>query len=251
MTVADIAPHADKKGKFWSDGTFARFAFITPPKDARSKARFPVGKCEIPQSLVEPLKAWHQRLGMPLVIVSEKKNSKGETTGHGAERTELPKVELSLGDGVEDAYYSYDDALSDIVDENPAFSHFASWYARLARKALRIAALFASLSNSSEITLAHFARAQQITEAWRENLHGLYAQVKAGDIDTGQADEEDEFVALVGKLCKQKGDGVTPTDIKRNTRKWDTPTITAMARRLAASHVLEEHVTPLPLRVTT
>jgi glutamine synthetase adenylyltransferase len=55
-------------------------------------------------------------------------------------------------------------------------------YGRFPEKALRIAALFASLGNSSIIDLNHWARAQQIVERWRRNLHELYNQVNEENI---------------------------------------------------------------------
>jgi len=53
-------------------------------------------------------------------------------------------------------------------------------YIRLPEFALRISMLFASLSNSSAITLLHWAKAIEITEEFRNSLHYLYEQI--GDL---------------------------------------------------------------------
>ncbi len=42
---------------------------------------------------------------------------------------------------------------------------------------MRIAALFASLAGSDHINIAHWAKAQGITEQWRENLHSFYQRI--------------------------------------------------------------------------
>ncbi len=57
-------------------------------------------------------------------------------------------------------------------------------YSRFPEKALWVAALFASLSNSLRIELSHWARAQEIAERWRAGTHELYSQLN--EIDTVQ-----------------------------------------------------------------
>jgi len=52
-------------------------------------------------------------------------------------------------------------------------------YVRLSDKALRIAALLASLENEGQINLQIWALAQEIAEMFRYNLHELYAQVSS------------------------------------------------------------------------
>jgi hypothetical protein len=50
-------------------------------------------------------------------------------------------------------------------------------YGRLPEKALRIAALIASLANSTEIQINHWARGQEVAERLRRYLHDLYNQI--------------------------------------------------------------------------
>jgi hypothetical protein len=52
-------------------------------------------------------------------------------------------------------------------------------YVRFPEKAMRIAALFASLAGSDSIELPHWVKAREITEGWRGNLHDLYPQLIA------------------------------------------------------------------------
>ncbi|GCF11787.1 hypothetical protein KDI_53510 [Dictyobacter arantiisoli] len=58
---------------------------------------------------------------------------------------------------------------------------FRGSYNRLTEMALRMAILMASLENNNKITIKHWARAQELAELLRKNLHRLYDQVNGGE----------------------------------------------------------------------
>jgi hypothetical protein len=177
MTPSDIRPYAASTSKFWKDGLFARFAFVTPPKDASSRDRFPHGEQHIPSAIIQPLSDWHQRLGIPTVHIEQLYDKRGEPT----DQYEMTKGELheqfyEINPEIEDAFYTYEACLLDIAKKHGTEILYGN-YGRLPTKALRIATLFASISNSTHIELRHWARAQEVTEHWRSSLHELLAQV--------------------------------------------------------------------------
>jgi len=83
---------------------------------------------------------------------------------------------LQLTDEVIEAFYAYGDALLEIV-ESQECTDLDGNYIRFPEKAIRIAALFASLSGSDSIEIKHWAKAQEITESWRRYLHEIYNQI--------------------------------------------------------------------------
>ena len=66
-------------------------------------------------------------------------------------------------------------------------------------KTLRIATLFASITNSSRIELQHWARAQEVTEHWRSSFHELLTQVSEQE-PTAEKQLEDRVLDVVKGL---------------------------------------------------
>ena len=177
LTPADLMPYAKRGSALWNDGFWARFAFVAPSLGAeRSNERFPQQQRIIPNNLVNPIVEWHRRLGIPDVQVVDR-GSKFDALVVPPE----PHV-MTMGAGVYDAYYRYNDALIDIVTKSN-LTDLDGNYARLPEKALRVAMLLSSLGKSERIEMRHWHRAQQVAETWRRNLHNLYDQI-VGDGDT-------------------------------------------------------------------
>jgi Bifunctional DNA primase/polymerase, N-terminal len=65
LTPADLRPFATKHSALWRDGYLARFGFIVPPEGTRSDAEFPREAITYPRRLIDPLRQWHRRLGIP------------------------------------------------------------------------------------------------------------------------------------------------------------------------------------------
>lgn len=216
-TPADLEPYAKHKGPLWRDGFWARFAFLTPPLNAeRSKARFPVGKRVVPESLVKPLVQWHRRLGFTIPTVTETETKTGKT------RSKLhytpPNVHIcNLPNQIIDAYYEYGDSLTDIAIQCPEFDDIGGNYSRLPEKAIRVAVLLSSLENNGSIELKHWERAKQIAEVWRRNLHNLYDQV------IGKAEESklEQVEQKILGLIAEKGP-ITKREAYQNIRGLDS-----------------------------
>jgi hypothetical protein len=216
MTIADIRPYATKRDpRFYKDGTFARFGFITPPQSDRNRARFPEGIMYIPPSLTTPLITWHLRLGEPDCEIEEIKDEKGRIIRYDVQRTELPRQVCTYEPEVINAFYNYNDALEDLV----LIHHLellAGNYGRMAKKALRLAMLFASLENNGHIELRHWAKGQEIAESWRVSLHEMYTQV-ASSYESTEADSlEDEIIAYL----TSKQETVTARIMKQSSRAF-------------------------------
>lgn len=189
LTPADLLPYAKRGSALWNDGFWARFAFVAPPLNAeRSNERFPQQQRLIPNNLVKPIVEWHRRLGIPDVQVVDR-GSKFDALVVPPD----PQI-ITMGAGVYDAYYRYNDALIDIVTKSQ-LTDLDGNYARLPEKALRVAMLLASLAGSTKVEMRHWHRAQQVAETWRRNLHNLYEQI-VGDGDTPK------IVAMEDRICR-------------------------------------------------
>jgi hypothetical protein len=200
LTPADLRPLARKGSSMWNDGFWARFAFVTPHHTQRKQDRFPPGRRTIPADLVTPLRQWHERLGIPQVTLEPKLDPQGHPTGEMEARIARPEhAPCTLGEGVEDAFYTYHDALQELMGESDNHDLDGN-YSRFAEKALRIAMLLASLENGGRIEMSHWARAQSIAERWRADLHALYDEVNSPEPAEAEAMEERilEIVASKG-----------------------------------------------------
>lgn len=180
VTPADLQPFVKKDSKLWRDGFIARFAFVTPGEDAVNDTAFPRGERIIPAKLVADLHTWHARLGIPACRIEPEYDAKGKPkdTYH-AVYEPLPETTYTLHDDVWHSYYAYDQALRMLTAQRKA-EYLDGSYVRFPQKALRIAALLASLHDDAGqhiIWPTHWARAQAITERWRRDLHRLAKQV--------------------------------------------------------------------------
>ena len=170
LTPADLKPFAHRGAALWNNGYLPRFGLITPPEGDFKTGRFPRGKRVIPSNLTSPIREWHDRLGLPQhSIVSRENKLYLEISSR------QPEV-LDVSDDVFDAYYQYLDPLREIISKSEV-TDLDGNYSRFPEKALRISALFASVNNCPSIELAHWAKAQAITERWRVGLHELYRQL--------------------------------------------------------------------------
>jgi len=170
ITIADLMPYAKKGNTLWGDGFLARFCMVVAPNDHIADGRFPNEERVFPNSLTSPLKEWSDRLGFP-----EYKNIDSEDQKI-IECKPITFSNLTISNETFEAFYKYHDALRMIMINN-LNQDLDGNYSRLAEKALRIAALFASISGSDCIEPAHLAKAQGIIERWRVGLHEVYRQV--------------------------------------------------------------------------
>jgi hypothetical protein len=235
LTPADLRHLGRRGAALWGDGTWARFAFVTPPEgQERSRARFPTEDDTIPQTLWGPLVQWHRRLGLPVVEINPIKDGRGEPSGrYRIERGSLPQHRCTLEAGVLDAYYAYLFALQDLTAAHPEMHDLDGNYSRLPEKALRIAALLASLEHEGHLQRRHWARAQAITERWRASLHALVDQL--GERAPSQAAQHEERIL---HLVEQRGQ-VTIRELRQFLHLVDSGQLRATLESLTRAGILE------------
>ena len=237
-TPANIRELASKGGEWWNDGLFARFALLSPPPDAKgSRARWELDTPETPPELVRRLREWDSRLGQPQleVIYQEPENKKRAGT-YRLEASPPPLTPCTLGDGVFEAFYRYDDAMRDLLEAMPTEDLDGS-YARMAEKALRVAILLASLENGGRIEIRHWARAQAIAERWRKGLHNLLDTLEAAKHNEREALEE-RIIATVRKLSG-RGKPPTPREVAQQIWGMSTQEAAIILDALARAGALE------------
>lgn len=237
LTPADIRPFARPGAALWQDGFWARWAFITPPADYQpDTGRFPSDAVAVPNVLTEPLQRWHASLGIPQVSIEELLDKKGEAVGQvRLQRDELQPCFCHLASGVEDAFYTYHNALISLAKEQADRGNvdLIGNYGRLAEKAMRIAVLLASLENENRLEMAHWARAQSIAERWRANLHHLASQVSTS-APSEERRQQEKIVALI-----ERHGPSTSAEIARHIRGLSGPEVEKLCGRLVESGVLE------------
>ena len=107
---ASAAANAATSKAAAASGLWARWAFVTPPDDIYKKDRFPAGERRPPQELIWALRGWHNRLGIPTVAIQDK-----DTFAVGL----LPITTITVTDQVVEAYYTYGDAVMELVTNFP------------------------------------------------------------------------------------------------------------------------------------
>lgn len=211
MTPSDLRSSGSRGSELWSNGFFARVAFCGPNAGEEIiMDRMPNEKFHVPGEIIKPLHYWHERLGMPHILIEpDTEQGKFKVT-----RGEYPENLCTFGEGVYDAYYAYRNALIGITNGS-ANTDLDSNYARFATKALRVAMLFASLGNGGRIEIQHWARAQCITERWRANLHSIFEQINE-PLPTAQKNLEDRILNFVGQWMAKHTMPPTKREISQN-----------------------------------
>jgi len=242
MTPPDISNSAKTGSQFWSDGFWARFAFVTPPVDSYKDCPFSIGEIPVPYDLWRDLKDWHTRLGEPTISVIEQSNEKDKITGYDVTRGVLPEVKIEPTAEARDAWIRYRSALKKIASD-PKYRDLRGSYGRLPIKAIRIAALLASLENAPMIEMRHWAKAQEITERWRKSLHELYHQVNHSELEPSYAKRvEDDILKYVRKLETEK-QPPTVRDLSRYMTRVDVGKIKQGCADLVRNGLLIEEKT--------
>jgi hypothetical protein len=239
MTPADMRSGAKSGSDLWSDGFLARFTFICPPPDTSIDAPFTLGEVSVPYSLFKPLRDWHERLGEPTISLDEEKDKKERVTGYAVNRGHLPETKLEFGEGVYDAWACYRSALKSMLKQLPS-QDFDGSYNRLSIKAIRIAALLASLENNDLIEMKHWARAQEIAEEWRLSLHQLYSQINSHELEASYAKHVEDDVLRVVKKLEEQGKPPTIRDLSRYLTRTDVGKIKMVVTDMVRTNLLSE-----------
>jgi hypothetical protein len=177
-TPSNFRDNNRKGTDLWRDGTYARFGFICPPSDEYLDVPFKRGWIPVPADLVEGLQAWNHRLGARRIALVPVEGKKGEDAcEYTVEEIEaLPEEALTLSDEAYQLWTSYRSTIRGLARADPS-EIFDSAYKRLAIRAVKIAALAASVEASSSIEPRHMVIALQLSEKMRASFHRLYALV--------------------------------------------------------------------------
>jgi hypothetical protein len=244
VTPADLKPFVRAKSPLWRDGFIARFAFIAPGETPPRDDEFPDTSITYPLALITDVQQWHQRLGIPAIRIEPILASKKKATGRfkavfvAAHR----ETTYTLSPDVRRAFYAYDGAMRTLIGEM-GHEDLDGSYTRMPIRALRIAALLASLHDASKrhtIWPPQWARGQAIAEQWRADLHKLMRQVDEDDTPTRAGDNEQRVLRV---LRASKGAALPVRTIHLKT-KMAYGDITLALQALKAGAVVREIVTP-------
>ena len=203
----------------WGDGFFARFLFASPPVGASAleseRLRTPL---TVPADIIDPLKEWHRRLGIPHIDVY--KVGEKHDAHIKVDHSTIPRKLISPNDRTFSAYNAYGRALRGIVQkeiqQHGDFT-FAANYARLPDQAMRVALLFASIGNCEAITMVHWRRAVVFAERCREALHQMIEQISMPTVSEQVARQEQILRAI--KRIVAKGEPATFRRISRSINR--------------------------------
>lgn len=244
ITPANLSPILKKSPELWGDGFLPRFIFYAPAANEPIKRGRFGQSSHIPDVLVTTLSQWHQTLGMPKVRFLDKVDEKGNTTGYTVDYTPPPAQRMTMSGQVRDAYYSYNHALLDIAHSqtiaDPSWPLLPS-YGRFHDGALKCAMLFASVSGSSVVEWAHWAKAQNIAEGWRVSLHNVFEQVSA-PVANDEAAKRDKVYQKVIQI-QQNGEMVTASVVHTKIRSLSVTEITEHLEALVNNGMIrkDEH----------
>jgi hypothetical protein len=139
--------------------------------------------------------------------------------------------------------YLYADGLADVLEARRG-GPLDPCYMRFPDRALRGAALMASVSESATVELHHWARAQTIVERWRAGLHHLWDQLHEGGTESRAERLQEQILAKHTKAGE-------PLSIREATRGWRSVSwqeIAAAYESLVAVGDLVEHPTPQTIK---
>lgn len=236
ITPPDLKENAKAGADFWTDGVWARFSFVVAPPATPDMIHDEIDDDDddeepaIPKELLEKLKAWHNRLGIPHCTIDEQldknNNPNGKFTIY---RDPLPEQECVVDKEVKRAWKRYRIALRKMCLTFP-HKDFHGSYNRLPETAMRMAVIMASLSNNNHVEMRHWAKAQELAEILRRYLHELYAQVNADDSagETAKATVEEEII----KHLERHGALTLNTLRHSYMRKWSVKEIEEALRGL-------------------
>lgn len=213
MTPANLKENAKSGADFWTDGFWARFSFIAAPPNEYKDAPLEAEEIPIPRDLIQSLRNWHIILGVPQCDIAPILDKSSKETGrYTIERDNLPEHKCSIDPEAFSAWKRYRSALKKMIS---GFKHedFNGSYQRLAETALRMAILMASLENQNHITIRHWAKAQELAEILRKNLHELYKQVNT-DAGSNIARAEEQILEKLQQLSQKGVRSITVAQLK-------------------------------------
>jgi hypothetical protein len=239
MTPADLRSSGGRKGsELWSNGFFARMAFIGPRGgEPLNKGRLPNERFVPPSDMLMKLRKWHDRLGTPPTTITDDTDNPGKFI---LERGEFPENVCVFDEGVYDAYDRYGNAIMELIGQSENHD-LDSNYSRLGDIALHIALLIASLENNGVISMQVWALAQEIAERWRANLHSIFAEINE-ITQTDKESVEEKILSFVDRWTTEKGRPPTMREIRQHVYGADSDALKRMVEAMVLVGRLEEIV---------
>ncbi len=227
VTPPDLKEHAHAGSTLWQNGLFARISWVVAPIATKNDIKDDEnedddGKIPVPAKLLERVKWWHERLGVPECKFEPQYDEKGNIKNYELARGDFIEHEATIDKEVIRAWKAYRKALKLMRLELPEQQRedLGGSYIRLATTALRIALLLASISNYNHIKIKHWARAQEIAEDLRRNVHLLYARANMS-ATSETAKIEEEIKRLLQKAADNgRTQGMLPSEFKSNSRTF-------------------------------
>lgn len=224
VTPPNLKDNARAGADFWQDGFWARFSFVVAPPAKEEDIKDDEDDDDmlpIPARILEALKDWHTRLGIPDCHIDPIRKDDKETGRYSIEREELPQTACTITREAKQAWKRYAAALERMSLKFP-HRDFIGSYKRLPETAMRMAVLMASLSNNNKVDIYQWAKAQELAELLRYYLHALYTQVNsAEDTPTKSATLE----AKIRQALKTKGPLTIPRLRSDHLRSYGTEDI--------------------------
>jgi len=224
-TYGDMAEHLGKR-KLWTNGFFARFALVG--SDDVGVWRFWPEPLVYPPELVKGLR----RVATQLLPVPEAYLNATETAAddNGDAPRKVKEVALSMPLAASKVHFTrdgeawmawewYAKATSfDILQGNAVGNDFKASYGRLGTMLIKVAIILTAFDAPKlpvVLEARHIYRAQQIVEAWRRNLHELFAKMR--ELNNGR----DYTDGIKTVLAKAGPAWVTRRDLLRALKvKW-------------------------------
>jgi hypothetical protein len=171
-TTSNMRPHFQNE-KWWSDGLWGRFALVVPGRNAVWVDDDEALSIPVPVSVVRGLRHVFTMFGQPEArLVEEDKRQSVEIIG------QREPVDVMLAPGVYSAWQVYRKAMAFDIGTSPLLDEpLRGSYSRFATHAMKVAMILAVMDATTPdvlVSLAHYARGQQIAETWRSCMHQVW-----------------------------------------------------------------------------
>jgi hypothetical protein len=238
MTPSNLRVIAATGAESWESGLYGRCSFLCPPIDAIVDETLRLKTMEIPYSLWRPVEEWNIRLGIPEIDLDIPQDDNGKV-GTPTLTWIRPLVErqCTIDDDAEQAWGAYRVALRRMGRSKDVPNDLRTNYARMPETTLKFAMIMASLGNRDHIEMRHIAKAQELTEILRRNLHEMYEQINMPEQPRTIDDNLRDY------LTSLNGRKITASDVKQygpsHLRKLSAAQITKSFEDMAKAGQVE------------
>ncbi len=233
-TPKSIAEHL-RSDLLWGSGMWPRFGFIVPDRPPVHVGR--ADELPIPASVTSGLRRLYGLFATPTAAWGHDSEG-GRTVTIG--NVQPPSV-VKLAPGVKQAHAVYEKAVGfDLVVQGRVPEQLRPSYGRAGTTSMKVAMILAALASQQlpvAVEMRHLARAVQICEQWRANLHNIYGK------DTSASERGAQELNLGDRLQEWLGeenpDGATMRQICRKFTKT-TKEIKEVLEALQADSAVEQ-----------